>query len=100
MVRPSFSTCLPALGSLRIQSARTHRDGDVGMVPFMGGDDPYDPDVGPPVFGIYGVKDGFVEHLADRGSLEEARSLLLALLPGIWSEEVASGQGPRGREQG
>jgi hypothetical protein len=78
--------------ALRIQTVRLHRDGEIGMVPFMGGDDPYDPDFGPPVFGIYGVKDGFVEHLADRGSYEEARSLLLALLPGIWSEEVASGQ--------
>jgi len=60
------------------------------MSPFMQGDDPCDPRFGAPVFGIYGVKDGFLEHLADRRTYAQARSLLLALLPGIRCDEVGS----------
>lgn len=69
---------------LRIQTVRHEADGEGGMTAFTEGDDPFDDEYGAPVFGIYGVtKDGLLEHIVDVGGYEEARGLLMRLLPGI-----------------
>ncbi len=67
---------------LRIQTIRLELDEEGGMVPFTEDDDPFDENYGTPFFGIYGVShDSLLEHIADRASYQEARSLLLRLMP-------------------
>ncbi len=68
---------------VRIQTVRQELDEEGGMAPFTEDDDPFDENYGAPVFGIYGVKDALLEHIADRNTYREARSLLADLLPGF-----------------
>jgi hypothetical protein len=68
---------------VRIQTVRQELHEEGGMAPFTEDDDPFDENYGAPVFGIYGVKDALLEHITDRNTYREARSLLVDLLPGF-----------------
>lgn len=69
---------------LRIQTIREVLGADGEVVPFVEDDDPFDENYGQPFFGIYGVRDdGRLEHIADSATYQEARDLLVNLLPGI-----------------
>jgi hypothetical protein len=68
---------------VRIQTVRQELDEEGGMAPFTEDDDPFDENYGAPVFGIYGVKDALLEHITDRNTYQESRSLLVDLLPGF-----------------
>lgn len=75
---------------LRIQTLREQLGGDPEFIPFVAGDDPFDEELGPVLFGIFGVgSDGLLQHIADRRTYPEARGLLLALVPGIDLPEEA-----------
>ena len=68
----------------RIQTIRHELDEDGGVGVFSEDDDPFDENYGAPFYGVYGVRcDGSLEHIADRRSYQEARTLLAGLLPGI-----------------
>lgn len=76
---------------LRIQTIRHEwdEDGNVEVSPFTEDDDPFDENYSAPVFGIYGVKGGVPERIADRKTYADARALSEKLLPGIgFPEEV------------
>ena len=65
----------------RIQTIRNSMESD-DCVPFSVGDDPFDPDLGTPYFGLYGVgADGLLEHIADRTTYAEAVKLAQNLVP-------------------
>lgn len=68
---------------LRIQTIRHEWDEDAEVSPFTEDDDPFDENYSPPVFGIYGVKGGVLERIADRKTYADARALSENLLPGI-----------------
>lgn len=70
---------------LRIQTIRHEweEDGNGEVAPFTEDDDPFDEHYSPPVFGIYGVKGGVLERIADRKTYADARALSAKLLPGI-----------------
>ena len=68
---------------LRIQTIRHEWDEDGEVAPFTEDDDPFDENYSPPVFGIYGVKAGVLERIADRKTYADARALSAKLLPGI-----------------
>jgi hypothetical protein len=68
---------------VRIQTVRQQLDEEGGIAPFTEDDNPFDEDYGAPIFGIYGVKDALLEHIADRSTYQEARDLMTDLLPGI-----------------
>jgi hypothetical protein len=69
---------------LRIQTIHqdSHKEGE--MIAFTEEDGPLDEDFGAPLFAIYGVQsDDCLEQIADRASYQEARNLLVDLLPGM-----------------
>lgn len=72
-----------AFERVRIQTVRPELDEEGGMAPFTEDDDPFDENYGAPVFGIYGVKDDLLEHIADRSTYQEARDLIVDLIPEI-----------------
>lgn len=82
---------------LRIQTVREQSGDDPDLIPFVAGDEPFDEELGPVLFGIYGVgANGLLQHIADRRTYPEARGLLLALVPGIeLPEEPVSETGRR-----
>lgn len=82
---------------LRIQTIRRELDEVGDIATFAEGDDPFDENYGEPFFGVYGVRtDGRLEHIADRRTYHEARTLLTALLPGIdFPERVVAFSGSR-----
>lgn len=67
----------------RIQTVRTSTSEDF-IAPFTKSDDPYDPDFSPPYFGVYGLSDGELEHIADRETLVEAISLVKKFAPEVF----------------
>lgn len=94
-VRADGSLCLPvdfrtanpvsdsAFKEFRIQTVRNDL-ADADVVPFTEEDDPFDEELGAPYFRLYGVgDDGLLEHIADRSTYVEARSLARKLAPGI-----------------
>jgi hypothetical protein len=68
---------------LRIQTIRHEWDEDAEVASFTEDDDPFDENYSAPVFGIYGVKGGVLERIADRKTYADARALSAKLLPGI-----------------
>jgi hypothetical protein len=69
---------------LRIQTIRHELDEDGRVAAYSDDDDPFDENYGSPFYGVYGVRsDGSLEHIADRRSYQEARTLLAGLLPGV-----------------
>ena len=77
----------PLVGSafcaFRIQTAREELEGGCSK-PFTPDDDPFDAEMDKPYFQLYGVgSDGTLEHIANRGSYEEAISLAEKLAPGV-----------------
>lgn len=68
---------------LRIQTIRHEWDEDAEVASFTEADDPFDENYSAPVFGIYGVKGGVLERIADRKTYADARALSAKLLPGI-----------------
>lgn len=68
---------------LRIQTMRHHEE-DHEWVPFLPGDEPFDPDFIALHFSLYGVdENGMSEHIADRSSYATAYELATKLTPGI-----------------
>jgi hypothetical protein len=99
-IRADGSLCLPvdvratnpvfdsAFKEFRIQTVRDEL-ADNTVVPFTEDGDPFDEELGAPYFGLYGVgDDGLLEHIADRTTYAEARSLARKLAPGIGFPEV------------
>jgi hypothetical protein len=83
---------------LRIQTIRHEWDenGDGEVASFTEDDDPFDENYSAPVFGIYGVKGGVLERIADRKTYADARALSEKLLPGIgFPEKVIAFSRPR-----
>lgn len=72
-----------AFHEFRIQTMRDSiEDGDSN--PYSPDDEPFDEEFGRPYFGLYGVgENGKVEHIADRRTYSEARSLAQKLAPGV-----------------
>lgn len=67
----------------RIQTVRSSME-DNEVLPFTVSDEPFDPELGQPYFGIYGVRaEGLVEHIADRSTYGEAVTLVSKLAPGV-----------------
>ncbi len=72
-----------AFKAYRIQTVRDYLGEEAGIFPFMAGDDPFDEDFGHPYFGLYGIgEDELMEHIADRKTYADIRSLALKLCPG------------------
>ncbi len=67
----------------RIQTMRcTSADG--GVVPMTSAADPFADEFGPPFFAVYGVGGGgLLEHIADRKTYAEGRTLTRKLAPGV-----------------
>jgi hypothetical protein len=79
----SFVANESAFCEFRIQTVREEL-ADHDCAPFTAADDPFDPDFGPPYYGLYGVgEDGLPEHIADRQTYAEALALAQKLAPGI-----------------
>lgn len=84
-----------AFKAFRIQTVRDLL-AESQIVPFTDSDDPFDENLGERYFGIYGVdEEGFLEHIADRGSYVLARELVLNLAPAAVCAERAVGLCPR-----
>ena len=80
---------VPGFCAFRIQTIRDELPGP-HCAPFTWDDDPYDPDFGPPFFGLYGVTAaGLSEHIADRPTLAAALALATNLVPGVLFLECA-----------
>jgi hypothetical protein len=62
---------------------------DNSVVPLTGDDDPLDGEMGPPFFALYGIgSDDLLEHIADRATYTDVRTLALKLAPGILFPEA------------
>ena len=71
-------------GRLRIQTVRERLGDDPEFIPFVAGDDPFDEELGPARFSLYGIgHDGPHQYITDRRRYRDARGLLMALVPGI-----------------
>jgi hypothetical protein len=90
------NTCADsAFKAFRIQTVRDLVSEPL-VVPYTDSDRPFDENLGKRYFGIYGIEeDGFMEHIADRGSYGLARELVLKLVPGAVCAERVVGLCPR-----
>lgn len=80
-----------AFKAFRIQTVRDLL-AEPQIAPYTESDDPFDENMGDRYFGIYGVdEEGFLEHIADRGSYALARELVLNLAPDAVCAERAVG---------